>query len=90
MPSASCTTPSVSTPSDYTLIDGLADIDFTNISNFGRENAVVLGDGKSAFFRSGSLVVEVVPEPSSLMLAGLGGVLAAGYALRRRMWQKAG
>jgi autotransporter-associated beta strand protein len=73
-----------STPiGSYTLIDGLANINFTNISDFGPESKVPLGDGKSAFFRSGSLVVEVVPEPSSLVLAGLG-LLAAGYALRRR------
>lgn len=68
---------------NYTLIDGLADISFTNVSDFGLGNAVDLGDGKSAYFRSGSLVVEVVPEPSSLLLAGLG-LLAAGFAVRRR------
>jgi len=74
-----------STPiGSYTLIDGLADINFANVSDFGAENPVSLGDGKSAYLRSGSLVLQVVPEPSSLMLAGLGGVLAAGYALRRR------
>jgi autotransporter-associated beta strand protein len=73
-----------STPvGSYTLIDGLATIDFTNVLNFGQGNPEPLGDGKFAFFRSGSLVVEVVPEPSSVMLAGVG-LLAAGYALRRR------
>jgi len=73
-----------STPlGSYTLIDGLAEINFDNISDFGFGNPVVLGDGKSAYFRSGSLVVEVVPEPSSVLLAGLG-LLAAGAAVRRR------
>lgn len=68
----------------HTLIDGLADINFANVSDFGVENAVSLGDGKSAYLRSGSLVLQVVPEPSSLLLAGLGGLFAAGSALRRR------
>jgi len=68
----------------YTLIDGLADIVTTNLRNFGLENAVDLGDGRKAYFSEGSLVLNVVPEPSAVVLAGLGGLLAAGYALRRR------
>jgi len=74
-----------STPlGSYTLIDGFADFNFDNISDFGDvRNAVPLGNGKSAFFRSGSLVVEVVPEPSAVLLAVLG-LLAAGAAARQR------
>jgi len=68
----------------YTLIDGLADIDTTNLRNLGFGNRVVLGGGRSAYFTEGSLVLNVVPEPSALVLAGLGGLLAAGYAARRR------
>jgi len=68
----------------YTLIDGLADIDTTNLRNLGFGNRVVLGGGRSAYFTEGSLVLNVVPEPSAVVLAGLGGLLAAGYAVRRR------
>jgi hypothetical protein len=57
----------------YTLING--DVDFTNVINVGLANAVDIGDGKLAYFSSGSLVLNVtaVPEPSSLALFGLVG-----------------
>jgi fibronectin-binding autotransporter adhesin len=64
----------------YTLIDGTATIDFTNVSNFGLANAYSLGGGKSAYFESGSLNLVVIPEPRAALLGGLG-LLAL---LRRR------
>jgi autotransporter-associated beta strand protein len=73
----------------YTLIDGLATVSTANLQNLGLANAVDLGGGRSAYFETGSLVLKVVPEPSSVVLAGLGGLLAAGYAARRRLRQGA-
>ncbi len=55
----------------YTLIDGSADFDFTNIANFGVENAYDLGGGTSAYFQPGSLQLVVIPEPSTALLGGL-------------------
>jgi len=48
----------------YTLIDGTAVIDFTNVSNIGEANAFDIGGGKSAYFQSGSLQVVVIPNPA--------------------------
>jgi autotransporter-associated beta strand protein len=64
----------------YTLIDGTATFDTTNVSNFGSANAYDLGGGKSAYFESGSLNLVVIPEPRAALLGGLG-LLAL---LRRR------
>jgi len=50
----------------YILIDGSAAFNFDNVSNFGSGNAASIGDGKSAYFQSGSLEVVVVPEPGTL------------------------
>lgn len=66
----------------YTLIDGNATFDFTNVNNFGAGQAALLGNGKSAYFQPGSLDVVVVPEPSTWMLLGVG--LLVGVTLRRR------
>lgn len=66
----------------YTLIDGIAVIDWTNVSNIGLANAYDLGGGKSAYFQAGSLEVVVVPEPSTSLLCGLG--LALLLYRRRR------
>ena len=68
----------------YTIIDGLATIDTANLSNLGEGNAFDLGGGKSAYFSEGSLVVNVVPEPSTYALLALAGVWFAGYVIRRR------
>jgi autotransporter-associated beta strand protein len=68
----------------YTLINGLADIDITNLNNFGEGNAFDLGEGKSAYFTEGSLQVNVVPEPSTYALLALSGLALAGYAARCR------
>ena len=68
----------------YVLIDGVADIDTANLRNLGFANAYDLAPGRKAYFTEGSLVLHVVPEPGAVALAGLGGLLAAGYALRRR------
>ncbi|MGZ0655448.1 hypothetical protein ACWPKS_07550 [Coraliomargarita sp. W4R72] len=64
----------------YTLIDN--DSDFSNITNFGAEDAYDLGDGRSAYFQNGSLQLVVVPESSSYAL--LGGLLALGRVMSRR------
>ncbi len=68
----------------YTLMDGSATFDFTNVSNFGVEQSFSLGDGKSAYFQGGSLNVVVVPEPSTWMLVGLG-FLVLVTTVRRRL-----
>lgn len=68
----------------YTLIGGTATFDFSHVSNFGSNNAVSIGGGKSAYFESGSLNVVVVPEPATSGLLGIGGILAIIFALRRR------
>jgi fibronectin-binding autotransporter adhesin len=69
----------------YQLLDGTALVQTSNLANFGPGNPFALDGGRSAYFVSSGtgLAVQVVPEPSSLVLTGLG-LLAAGYALRRR------
>jgi len=67
----------------YTLIAG--SVDLTSLDNVGSGNAFTLGDGRSAYFESGSLVVTVVPEPTTLALAALGvAALAVGRLCRRQ------
>lgn len=58
-------------PGTYTVISG-SNIDFTNVQNFGVENAYTRADGNLAYFSSGSLVLNIVPEPSSALLGALG------------------
>ena len=65
----------------YTLIGTSST--FNTITNFGAENALSIGAGRTAYFENGSLQLVVVPEPSALALAGFGAALA-GYAARRR------
>jgi autotransporter-associated beta strand protein len=66
----------------YTLIDGTAAFDFTNVANFGAENSYDLGGGKSAYFQAGSLQLVVIPEPGVFSLIGAFGVI--GLIRRRR------
>jgi autotransporter-associated beta strand protein len=67
-------------PGTYTLISG--NVDFTNITDVGAENAFDLGNGISAYFQQSSLQVVVVPEPSVVtLLLGLG---ALSLVLARR------
>jgi autotransporter-associated beta strand protein len=68
----------------YTLIDGLATVSTANLQNLGLANAIDLGDGRSAYFETGSLILQVVPEPSSVILVGIG-IAAAGLGLQRRL-----
>ena len=77
---------SSSTPDGtYTLLNETTGggINLANLANVGQSNAYSLGSGKTAYFQQGSLQLVIVPEPSSLALAGLGVVLA-GYAARKR------
>ena len=63
----------------HTLLAG-SSIDFTNVQNFGIENAFIRGDGYKAYFESGSLAVVIaVPETSTFALTAVG-----GFALLRR------
>jgi len=67
----------------YNLIDGTAtDFATLGLENWGADNAYDLGGGKSAYFTQGSLLVEVIPEPSTVALLGFGG--SALFLQRRR------
>ena len=68
----------------YTLIDGTATIDVANLLHVGEASAFDLGGGKQAYFSIGSLVVNVVPEPSTYALLGLAAVALGGHVLRQR------
>jgi len=46
----------------YTLANGTATFDYTNVDNLGVANAVSLGGGKKAYFQTGGLQVVVVSE----------------------------
>jgi formylmethanofuran dehydrogenase subunit C len=76
---------SSSTPENtYTLIGGNATFDFDNVSNVGYANRASLGDGKFAYFQSGSLQLVVVPEPGTLLLGGVAVAISLLYARRAR------
>jgi len=68
----------------YTLIGGTATFDFANVSNFGAGNQADLGDGKFAYFKEGSLQVEVVPEPSTYAMLALAAAGLGAHVVRRR------
>jgi hypothetical protein len=68
----------------YTLIDGTANIDLSNLVHMGEASAFDLGGGKQAYFSTGSLVVNVVPEPSTYALLGLTAVALGAHVLQRR------
>ena len=68
----------------YTLIDGNAPINFSQVANLGAQNAVGIGGGKQAYFREGSLVVQVVPEPSTYALLALALAAFGVHVLLRR------
>ena len=67
----------------YTLLNETTggSINLANLANVGSGNPFNLGDGKSAYFQTGSLQVIVVPEPGSLVGLGLG---LAALAVRGR------
>ena len=68
----------------YTLIDGTAPINFANVANLGAQNAVGISGGKQAYFSEGSLVVNVIPEPSTYALLALAAAGWGAHAWRRR------
>jgi fibronectin-binding autotransporter adhesin len=66
----------------YTLMDGTATFDFTDVQHLGSANAYFLGDGKSAYFQEGSLQVVVagaIASPADVTLEyTTGGALEIG------------
>jgi hypothetical protein len=54
----------------------------SNISNFGVANAYDIGGGRSAYFSNGSLILNVVPEPSTWLLVAVASTIC--LTLRRR------
>ncbi len=70
----------------YVLIDGTStDFSALGLQNWGSENAYDLGGGKSAYFKQGSLEVQVVPEPGTWALVVVGGLAALLVHRRRRV-----
>lgn len=70
----------------YTLINGSADIITANLSNLGSDNPFDLGDGKLAYFQTGSLQLVVIPEPA--IWSVFGGVFAVFLVILRRMMRR--
>ncbi len=68
----------------YILIAG-TEVNFSHLglANWGAANAYNLGNGKYAYFKQGSLQVEVIPEPSTWALL-FGSIAAGAFRYRRR------
>ena len=70
----------------YTLIDGtVSDFSLMGLENFGAGNAFDLGDGKSATFSEGSLQLNVIPEPGTIVMFALAGLAFGFDPLYRRI-----
>jgi fibronectin-binding autotransporter adhesin len=68
----------------YTLMNGSATFDFTNVINVGSGNAVDIGGGKTAYLQQGGgFQLVVVPEPTVFALLAAGGTSLL-VAFRRR------
>jgi len=65
----------------YTLISTASTFD--NIANFGLAQAADIGDGRSAYFKNGSLQLVVIPEPVTVGMLGIGALIL--MAVRRRL-----
>jgi autotransporter-associated beta strand protein len=63
----------------YTLISTSQDFSGV-VSNYGIDNTYWFGNGRGAYFETGSLAMVVIPEPSVAILTGLGALAL----LRRR------
>jgi len=72
----------------YTIIGGSASVNTNNLSNLGSANAFDIGGGKQAYFSTGSLNVNVVPEPSTYALLAVAAVGCGARLLRRRLRRK--
>ncbi len=66
----------------YTLLAGDATVNTTNISNLGSTNPYDLGDGKFAYFQTGSLELVVIPEPGTWAI--ILGLLIGGWVVVAR------
>jgi autotransporter-associated beta strand protein len=65
----------------FTLIANASD--FSNIGDWGPTKKVDIGDGRSAYFDTGSLVLVVVPEPGAVVIAAVG-LAGLAWRVRRR------
>jgi autotransporter-associated beta strand protein len=68
----------------YTLLETDFVFDDLNIGNFGPDNAQDIGEGRQAYFSSGSLVLNVIPEPSTYALLALAASALGARLVRRR------
>ncbi|MFM1902700.1 MAG: hypothetical protein RLZZ440_600 [Planctomycetota bacterium] len=72
---------SATPPGLYTLFDG--NVTTTGLANLGSSNAYDLGNGTTAYFVPGSLKIQVVPEPGSMLITTAGLAATAGLIRRR-------